>query len=465
MINKWGKESPRILILGAGCTGLGAAYRLHELDYQNFSILEQNSYPGGLSASFVDDNGFTWDLGGHVQFSHYKYFDALMEQALDHQWLQHTRHSYIWIQGRFVPYPFQKNLHHLPPDDALRCLNGLIRARLNGQSQPSHFRDWILQSFGSGIAELFLLPYNFKVWAHPLEIMNSRWVGERVAPVDLEHIIESLINRRDDPDWGPNNEFRFPVSGGTGAIWRAVANLIPSCHFSYNTTLCRIDPSRHVIRTNDGIEQAYDILISSLPIDVLVRMFDDDMLWSHADHLKHSTTHVIGVGLTGHPPAALASKSWMYFPEPDCPFYRVTVFSNYSPQNVPDSSRFWSLMAEVSQSSFKPVQEQYLIRDVIQGMIATQLIRSDHNVACTWHSRIDRGYPVPTQHRDEHLDVLFAALEDKGIFSRGRFGSWKYEVANQDHTFMQGVELVNRLLFDVPEMTINHPSIVNQAKN
>ena len=74
-------QSTRILILGAGCAGLGAAYRLHELGHTNFLVVECNSYPGGLAASFIDDKGFTWDIGGHVQFSHYEYFDQLMVRA------------------------------------------------------------------------------------------------------------------------------------------------------------------------------------------------------------------------------------------------------------------------------------------------------------------------------------------------------------------------------------------------
>lgn len=457
----WGKDCPRILILGAGCTGLGAAYRLYELGYTNFRVLEQDSGPGGLAASVVDVRGFTWDLGGHVQFSHYGYFDRLMDAALGAAWLKHVRQSYIWTCGRFIPYPFQNNLRHLPPDKLARCLKGLLRTQRNGRVAPGNFREWMLQSFGEGIADLYLLPYNFKVWAHAPETMDFRWVGERVATVDLESVIDNVILGRDAPAWGPNNTFRFPVRGGTGAIWNAVAGMIPATHFHYNSAVATVDTGRHTVRTAAGVEYSYDTLISTLPLDTLVALAGDPELARHAAGLQYATTHVVGIGLAGQAPEHLASKNWMYFPESDCPFYRVTVFSNYSPNNVPDPTCCWSLMAEVSESPFKPVNAETLVRNVVRGMIATGLFQAEREILSVWHRKLERGYPVPTLSRDERLNQLLPGLEERSIYSRGRFGAWKYEVANQDHTCMQGVELVERLLLGTPELTVSCPAEAN----
>lgn len=83
----------RVVILGMGLTGLGAAYRLQELGVQDFSIVELDRAPGGLASSHVDEHGFTWDLGGHVQFSHYSYYDAALDRALAGEWLWHERES------------------------------------------------------------------------------------------------------------------------------------------------------------------------------------------------------------------------------------------------------------------------------------------------------------------------------------------------------------------------------------
>ncbi|MCL4867219.1 MAG: FAD-dependent oxidoreductase, partial [Gemmatimonadales bacterium] len=100
---------PRIVIIGAGPTGLGAAWRLQELGHTNWMLVEAADHPGGLAASVVDPAGFTWDLGGHVLFSHYQYFDRLMDAALGDAWAHHEREAWVWMRNRWIPYPLQNN--------------------------------------------------------------------------------------------------------------------------------------------------------------------------------------------------------------------------------------------------------------------------------------------------------------------------------------------------------------------
>ena len=72
-----------IVIIGMGPTGIGAALRLEELGHRDYLVLDQAQEAGGLAGSVVDPNGFTWDFGGHVQFSHYAKFDEAMALAIE----------------------------------------------------------------------------------------------------------------------------------------------------------------------------------------------------------------------------------------------------------------------------------------------------------------------------------------------------------------------------------------------
>ena len=450
---------PRIAIIGAGPTGLGAAYRLAQLGHADFTLYERNMWVGGLAASFRDDAGFTWDVGGHVQFSHYDDFDAAMDATMAGDWLSHQRESWVWICDRFIPYPFQNNTHFLPDAEKRACLLGLIRRRNGTSAQPRNFEDWIRASFGDGIAETFMLPYNAKVWAYPPSAMEYTWVGERVAQVDLERIVLNLLDNRVDAAWGPNNRFRFPATGGTGEIWRRMAANLAAGAVRLGAPVQRIDPGRRVLWFADGSHAPYDLLISTIPLDNLVSMCASLPL-AAASELKYSTVHVIGIGLEGAPPH-LATKCWIYFPEASTPFYRLTVFSNYSPRNVPAPDRQWSVMVEVSESPLKPVAADRVVEECIRGLIAAKVVCREDRIVSRWHMIAPHGYPTPFLGRDGVVMPLLETLAQHGIYSRGRFGAWKYEVSNQDHSFMQGVELVNHLAFGTEEVTLHRPDIVN----
>lgn len=83
-----------------------------------------------------------------------------------------------------------------------------------------------------------------------------------------------------------------------------------------------------------------------------------------------------------------------------------------------------------------------------QGFYNTKLLDASRDkIVSRFHRRLEHGYPTPFYGRDELCQPIFKTLEEKGIYSRGRFGAWKYEVSNQDHTMMQGVEAADHIMF------------------
>lgn len=319
--------------------------------------------------------------------------------------------------------------------------------------------------------------------------MQCAWLGERVASPDLKTVTKNVILQRSAGNWGPNATFRFPAYDGTGGIWIAVAKTLPkeNTRFGSQGTVKSVDASAKKVTLEGGKTIAYQKLITTMAVDSLVEKMGDKELVSMSKDLFYSSTHVIGVGLRGERPERIGDKCWLYFPEDDCPFYRATIFSNYSPNNQPAASKklptmyladgssptstspqdgpYWSIMLEVSESSMKPVDNESMLRDCIKGLLNTEMLRPTDEVVSTYHRRFDHGYPTPTLEREGVLKQLLPKLQEMDIYSRGRFGSWRYEVGNQDHSFMLGVEAADHIVNGAAELTLNYPDFVNGRVN
>ncbi|KAI7978053.1 hypothetical protein EIK77_009593 [Talaromyces pinophilus] len=319
--------------------------------------------------------------------------------------------------------------------------------------------------------------------------MQCAWLGERVAAPNVKAVTTNVILNKTAGNWGPNATFRFPARDGTGGIWIAVANTLPKekTRFGEHGKVAKVNPNSKVVTLADGTTVGYEKLVSTMAVDALCEQIGDKELIDHTKELFYSSTHVIGVGIRGERPERIGDKCWLYFPEDNCPFYRATIFSNYSPYNQPDASKklptqqladgsrpasteakpgpYWSIMLEISESSYKPVDLETIVKDSIQGLVNTEMLRPDDEIVSTYHRRFDHGYPTPSLEREGALTQLLPKLQEKGIWSRGRFGSWRYEVGNQDHSFMLGVEAVDNIVNGSVELTLNYPDFVNGRQN
>lgn len=434
-----------ILIIGAGPCGLACARELSRLGHDRFRIIERAASAGGLASSVVDPAGFTWDLGGHVVFSHFGEFDALLEETMGDDLLHHDRSSYVRFDDRWVPYPFQNNLRHLPPEITYECLSDLIDAP--GGHAGMDFATWMEATFGAGITRHFMRPYNFKVWATPAERMASHWLAERVAVVDYHRALRSVVLGEDDRAWGPNNHFSFPSAGGTGEIYNRLARRFAD-RIDYGRRVIGIDAGAKVVRCDDGAEIRYGTIVSTMPLDRLVGALADcpDDLRAGAAQLEHNSVYMVGVG---YEQPLRDDRSWLYFPQDTTPFYRATNFAKYAAANVPgsDTTRYSSYMTEVSYSADKPVSRAGLEDRVEAGLRAAGVVSGRPAIASLHVVDIPYAYPVPTLTRDRALATIQPWLMLNDIYSRGRFGAWRYEIGNMDHSVKMGID-VARLVVD-----------------
>ena len=186
-----------------------------------------------------------------------------------------------------------------------------------------------------------------------------------------------------------------------------------------------------------------------MPLDLLAKSLKppNSKLLEAAGDLEHNNLMVIGLGLEKK---IDTGKCWVYFADEEMPCYRATYFSNYSPFNVPggDTERYSSVMCEMSFRVGESPDPQQVMEQVIAGLIRSKILEeSDRNrIVSRYQHAVTYSYPIPTLRRDGALGILQPALMEMGIFSRGRFGAWRYEIGNMDHSVMMGVEVVNHIL-------------------
>ncbi|KAJ6152630.1 hypothetical protein N7497_006949 [Penicillium chrysogenum] len=474
-----------VLVIGAGPTGLGAAKRLNQINGPSWMIIDSNETPGGLASTDVTPEGFFTAL----RCRRTSMTASTRPSPKEEDWYTHERISYVRCQEQWVPYPFQNNISMLPKEEQVKCIDGMIDAALEARvsnTKPKDFDEWIVRMMGTGIADLFMRPYNYKVWAVPTTKMQCAWLGERVAAPNVKAVTTNVILNKTAGNWGPNATFRFPARDGTGGIWIAVANTIPKENTRYGpkNKVEKVNAYNKTVTLADGTTIGYGKLVSTMAVDYLAEAMNDTELMPLTKQLFYSSTHVIGVGIRGARPDRIGDKCWLYFPENDCPFYRATIFSNYSPHNQPEASKklptiqladgskpkstepqegpYWSVMLEVSESSMKPVNNETLLAEVSSTpRCSSPVMRlSPPTTAASTTVTL-----TPTLEREGALTQILPKLQEKGIWSRGRFGSWRYEVGNQDHSFMLGVEAVDNIVNGAVELTLNYPDFVNGRQN
>ncbi|SFD01828.1 protoporphyrinogen/coproporphyrinogen oxidase [Streptomyces aidingensis] len=452
-----------VVILGGGPCGLACADELTRLGHDDWVLLEAAAACGGLASSVTDPAGFTWDLGGHVVFSHFGEFDRLLAELFTPgELLHHDRSSFIRFRDRWVPYPFQQHLHPLPEPDAHACLRDLLDAtcRPPSLSPSADFATWLDATYGAALVDRFFAPYNTKVWATPLQDMASGWVAERVAPIDPDEVLAAFSGTtRPEGRWGPNATFAFPARGGTGAIWQRLASRLGG-RVRTGARVQAIDEATRRVVLGDGRRIGYRHLVATTPLDQLTAMTTGapTRVRAAARRLRHTTVAMVGLGFAS---PTTDERSWLYFPQPDVPFYRATNFSKYAPANVPGAAtdRFSGWMTETALRPGTQIDVAELIRCCERGLRGCGLVPDGAEAVSAHVEMIPYAYPVPTVERDTVLAQVVPWLEERGIFPRGRFGSWRYEIGNMDHAVKMGIDIARRLVTGAPEELTALPAV------
>jgi UDP-galactopyranose mutase len=466
-----------IVVIGAGPTGLSAAYHLG----QEAVLLEQAEQVGGWCRS-IEDSGFTFDMAGHIMFSNDPYVHEMYQMLLGDNVHWQDREAWIYSKGVFTRYPFQGALYGLPPEVIKECIVGAIEARFgpltakkpaadkgvigdytgperrgmfeplmkaNGtrkraysgaerrlnahKGTPRNFEEFIYKVWGAGIAKHFAIPYNQKLWAVPLSEMETSWLGGRVPLPNLEEMIEGALSPSPKP-MGPNARFGYPLQGGFQALMNGFLPHLAG-ELRLETKVIAVSPSQHSITLSDGSVLPYEYLISTMPLPALVRVMGSEApaeVRKAAAGLRHVSVRCVNIGVGRE---QLTDKHWIYYPE-DTVFHRIFVQGNASPQCNPPGG--FGLTCEITYSPAKPLpcDGDALIQRCIEDCHRVGFFTPDDPIWAVNQVDMPVAYVVYDHDRARNVNLIREWLSVNDIVLAGRYAEWEYY--NSDHAFVAG---------------------------
>jgi len=408
-------------ILGGGLTGL----TLGSLLECDFEILEKEREPGGLCRS-LHEEGFTFDYGGsHVIFS--KDMEALefMKNKLGENIVSCRRNTKIFYKGRFVKYPFENGLSDLPLRENLECLYHFMVGRGRSQSKPpENFKEWLYLTFGKGISQKYLIPYNEKIWDYDLEEMGLDWVANRVPQPPLLDVVKSALGFQTE-GYKDQLNFYYPKVGGIQALIKALERDVGhrvACNFNVQSVKRR----NNAWVVSDGeTERTYDRVISTIPVPSLVSALNapGDVL-SAVNDLKYNSLITVMLGVDE---SKTNDISWLYFPsETDGSFNRVSFPSNYSPFVAPPGKS--AILAEITcrgNDRTLDQDDETIVKQVSNDLDRDGII----DVGKLCYSRVKRmkyAYIIYDLNHHKNVQIVRGYVGKIGIELCGRFSQFEY---------------------------------------
>jgi protoporphyrinogen oxidase len=408
-------EEPRkVVILGGGLTGISTALHLR----RPWVLFEREAKLGGLAVSEERD-GFHFDLTGHWLHLRDPVIKRLVAQVLPVEMASVERRARIFSHGATTLFPFQANLHGLPPEVIKECLLGVIQAKMQPAGvSPRNFEEYCLRHFGAGISRHFMIPYNEKLWGvHPRSI-TADWCSRFVPLPDLEQVVAGALGA-DAGRLGYNVSFLYPKQGGIETLTRALGARIQGGEVHLRSSVESLDLGKREMVVA-GQRVPYQSVVSTLPLPELLARISDlpDDIAAHASRLRCTTLRYLNVA-TRSPPAA--DWHWIYVPEKRLPFYRVGIYSNAVASMAPAGAA--SLYVELADRG--PVSDATL-SDVAQGLTEIGAIAVPGDVRFADAREIEHAYVVFDEHYAAATTAIFRFLESHSIYSRGRYGGWTY---------------------------------------
>lgn len=389
------------LIIGAGVTGLSYA----AFTKNDYTIIEAENEIGGYCRTIKKD-GFVWDYSGHFfHFRDKKLKEFIFENLSSDEILEIEKLTRIYHKGKLIDYPFQKNIHQLDKQELIDSLYDLFN---NNYTAYSTFKEMLYAKFGRTISELFLIPYNEKLYACNLDKLDVDAMGRFFPYADKEDIIK---NFRATENSSYNGSFVYP-SGGAIEYVKSLCSHIGRDRISINERIESIDVKSKIAKTNKR-EIHYDNLISTIPFPKLLTVCGIQY-----DKSLYTCNQVLVFNI-GFDKPGIGRDHWIYYADPKLSFYRVGFYNNIFGRGP------LSIYVELGFPENEKIDVEKQLSRVLQDLDKVG-ITNNHKLVSYSTVIMNPAYVHVTANMEKDRLIKMSELAKEDIYSIGRYGAWYY---------------------------------------
>jgi len=361
------RSRPRVIILGAGPAGLGAAYRLRRDDQAEVTVLEQHPVVGGNAGSFVIEEQRV-DFGSHRL--HPSCAPKLLTDIrafLGAALLDRPRHGRIRLRGQWLHFP-------LKPLDMLRNVDAgfLLGSARDALTKPfravgpqESFASVLWASLGPTVCRNFYFPYARKIWGVAPEALSAIQARRRVSAASFTRLAKKVVSQLPGVRRPGAGRFFYPREG-FGQISEAYADAARQLGASIclGRRVVRAEPPtgarprwRVTVESGNGadtIEGEY--VWSTIPLPILGRALSPSApaeVLAASERIRYRGMLLIYMTL---PVDQFTPYDAHYFPEGAVSITRLSEPKNYAAR--PDPVGRTTLCAELPADPADPVWEE-----------------------------------------------------------------------------------------------------------
>jgi len=425
-------QATDVLILGSGLTGLSAAWVLGD----RATVLERDSRPGGLVRT--ERMGDYWfDRVVHLLYFQDTGTERRIRALMGDTLAACPPEAWCETAAGVTNFPFQMNLRGIDAESRARCIRDLAEVTFKPSGvAPRNFEEHLLGTFGRGMCDLFLFPYNRKMWKRPLSTLEPSGFTWNITPPDFEKVLRGSFEADgsfaayNSAGWYPRPAASSPVRG-MEVLATTLAEQAQDLRVNCNVE--SVDPDRRTVTFLRGtgatarreVIRYNDAILSTMPLPALLSVCEGappDLRRACAGLRRN---RVLSATISVKGPRPVKFGHWRYYADESLVFTRLIYLNEFDPMCSPDDG--WSLLVEITEPAESPMTDKAsMLARVRADLGRAGAIPQDCSIVGEDMILVDPAYVVFGLDSAPIVEAAHAFLASRGITSLGRYGKWEY---------------------------------------